>query len=81
MEKCIIRVNEPDPNESYHEVWLLKKTTEEGAAELIDEYNMYETTFIFCCDEYDDALTWFNNPDTTDPDTESDSENDEPQIT
>ena len=80
----MVRVNEPDPNESYHEVWLVEKTTEVGSSELIDEQgNLYETTFVFCCDEYDDALIWFNNPSTSDVDTESDSdsENDEPQIT
>ena len=84
VEKCLIKVNEPDPNESYHEVWLVKKTTEVGASELIDEQGtLYETTFIFCCDDYDDAKEWYDNPSTSDVDTDSESENenDEPQIT
>ncbi len=79
VNRAIVKIHDPNPNESYYEVWLLEKTTDVVASELIDEQgNLYESTFIFCVDDYDDALNWFNNPDTSDPDTSDDDE--EPQT-
>lgn len=75
VSKAMVIVLDPNPNDSYYEVWLVEKTTNLRDAELIDEKaQFYETTFTFCCDEYEDALTWFNTPDTTDPDSDSDSD-------
>ena len=73
----MVKVHDPDPNNSYYEVWLVEKTTDIRDAELIDERGgMYETTFIFCCDEYSDAKEWYDNPSTSDVDTDSESESD-----
>jgi len=79
VEKALVKVHDVNPNDSFYEVWMLEKTTDIRDAELIDDRaRFYETTFTFCCDEYEDSLNWFNNPDTSDPDTtdnDSDSEN------
>jgi hypothetical protein len=75
VEKALVKVHDENPNDSYYEVWMLEKTTDIRDAELIDEKAIfYGTTFTFCCDEYEDAIEFFNNPDISDSDTDSDSD-------
>jgi hypothetical protein len=78
VNRAIVKVIDTDEeNGDYYEVYLLELTSDPEDVELIDERcRMYETTFTFCCDEIEDSVEFFNNPSTSDPDTESESEDD-----